>query len=63
MRKRAPQTGDHWISCDQARAAGTVPLYIGEPGYRVSLDADADGVACEPYRWSALWMHTRPIKP
>ncbi|MDX8357869.1 excalibur calcium-binding domain-containing protein [Sphingopyxis terrae] len=26
------------------------PIYRGEPGYREGLDADADGVACEPYR-------------
>ena len=35
--------------CDQARAAGAAPLYRGEPGYRAGLDADGDGVACEPY--------------
>ncbi|WP_252171709.1 excalibur calcium-binding domain-containing protein [Sphingopyxis sp. USTB-05] len=26
------------------------PIYRGELGYREGLDADADGVACEPYR-------------
>lgn len=29
---------------------GMAPIYRGEPGYREGLDADADGVACEPYR-------------
>lgn len=35
--------------CRDARAAGAAPLYRGDPGYRPALDADNDGVACEPY--------------
>jgi len=50
MRARAPQDGDHWSRCDDARAAGTTPIHAGEPGYRNGLDRDGDGVACEPYR-------------
>jgi hypothetical protein len=50
MRARSPQDGDHWSRCDEARAAGSAPIYIGEPGYRDGLDGDADGIACEPYR-------------
>lgn len=49
-RARAPQPGDHWAGCDDARAAGTAPIYVGEPGYRDGMDGDGDGVACEPYR-------------
>lgn len=49
-RERPPQEGDSWSYCDEARSAGTAPIYAGEPGYRVELDRDADGVACEPYR-------------
>jgi len=49
-RERAPEAGDHWRRCDDARAAGTAPIYRGEPGYREGLDADNDGIACEPYR-------------
>lgn len=49
-RARAPQAGDHWAGCDDARAAGTAPIYVGEPGYRDGMDGDGDGVACEPYR-------------
>lgn len=49
-RERAPQDGDYWRRCDDARAAGTAPIHRGEPGYREGLDADADGIACEPYR-------------
>lgn len=37
-------------NCDAARAAGVAPLYRGQPGYRPPMDADNDGVACEPYR-------------
>jgi micrococcal nuclease len=36
--------------CSDARAAGAAPIHRGEPGYRSELDADNDGVACEPYR-------------
>ncbi len=50
IRERAPQEGDYWRRCDDARAAGTAPIYRGEPGYRDGLDADYDGIACEPYR-------------
>jgi len=49
-RARTPEDGDYWRRCDHARAAGSAPIYRGEPGYRDSLDADNDGIACEPYR-------------
>ena len=49
-RTRPPQPGDNWSGCDAARAAGTAPIYRGEPGYRVGMDGDSDGIACEPYR-------------
>ena len=49
-RSRPPQPGDSWAGCDQARAAGTAPIYHGEPGYRRGMDGDGDGIACEPYR-------------
>ncbi|HEX7819723.1 MULTISPECIES: excalibur calcium-binding domain-containing protein [Sphingomonadaceae] len=48
-RARAPQAGDYWPGCDAARAAGTAPIYRGEPGYRSGMDGDDDGIACEPY--------------
>jgi hypothetical protein len=34
-------------SCAAARAAGSIPLLVGDPGYRSSLDKDKDGRACE----------------
>lgn len=51
-RARSPHVGDDWRGCNEARAAGTAPIYFGEPGYRVEMDGDGDGVACEPYRGS-----------
>lgn len=49
VRARAPQPGDHWGGCNDARQAGTAPIYRGEPGYRENMDGDGDGIACEPY--------------
>ena len=39
----------YYRNCDAARAAGAAPIHRGQPGYRVDLDADEDGIACEPY--------------
>lgn len=49
VRPRLPQKGDKWKSCEAARKAGTAPIYVGEPGYKKSLDKDLNGIACEPY--------------
>jgi hypothetical protein len=38
----------YW-DCASARAAGAAPIDRGAPGYRSGLDADDDGIACEPY--------------
>jgi len=38
----------YYPNCDAAIAAGVAPIRIGEPGYRPALDADKDGIACEP---------------
>lgn len=40
----------YYHRCDDARAAGAAPILRGQPGYRPPLDADNDGIACEPYR-------------
>lgn len=48
-RKNSPPIVAYYPNCDAARAAGVAPLVAGEPGYRERLDADGDGVACEPY--------------
>jgi hypothetical protein len=39
-----------YSGCREVRAAGAAPLYRGQPGYRVGMDGDGDGIACEPYR-------------
>lgn len=36
-------------NCTAARVMGVAPIYRGQPGYRPGLDADNDGIACEPY--------------
>lgn len=50
----APATGPsrsggstHYDSCDAARAAGAVPVHVGDPGYGTHLDGDGDGTGCE----------------
>jgi hypothetical protein len=36
-------------NCNTARAVGLAPAKRGEPGYWPHLDADQDGIACEPW--------------
>ncbi len=43
----APSSGVYYANCTAARAAGAAPLHVGEPGYRLALDRDKDGIACE----------------
>jgi len=45
-----PRQSNYYASCRQAWAAGVAPIYRGQPGYRVGLDGDLDGIACEPIR-------------
>ena len=42
-----PSSGVYYANCTAARAAGAAPLHAGEPGYRLALDRDKDGIACE----------------
>jgi hypothetical protein len=37
----------YYASCDEARKADAAPLRRGAPGYRLALDRDRDGVACD----------------
>lgn len=48
---QAREQSVYYRNCAAARAAGAAPIQAGEPGYRDELDADSDGVACEPYRY------------
>ncbi|SHI37839.1 Excalibur calcium-binding domain-containing protein [Roseomonas rosea] len=36
-------------NCDAARAVGLAPARRGAPGYWEHLDADEDGISCEPW--------------
>jgi len=44
-----PAASQAYANCDAARAAGAAPVHAGEPGFGPHLDADRDGVGCEPY--------------
>ena len=46
MRASAP----YYSNCREAIQDGAAPIYRSSPSYRPPLDADNDGVACEPYR-------------
>lgn len=39
----------HFASCKAMRAAGMAPAGRRSPAYSAHLDADGDGVACEPW--------------
>lgn len=41
--------GPYYASCREAFQDGRANIRRGEPGYRAALDADNDGLACEPY--------------
>lgn len=43
------EQSQYFANCDDARAAGKAPIRAGEPGYRPELDADGDGIACDPH--------------
>ena len=43
------QPSQTFRNCAAARAAGAAPVYRGDRGYGPHLDADSDGVGCEPY--------------
>lgn len=36
-----------YATCEDARRAGAAPIYWGQPGYRVELDQNRNGIACE----------------
>jgi len=48
--RRAIEQSAMYSGCKEVRALGKAPLYAGQPGYRVEMDGDGDGVACEPVR-------------
>ena len=48
--KKASDTSAFYSNCREAIQAGAAPVYWGQPGYGAHLDADNDGIGCEPYR-------------
>jgi hypothetical protein len=48
--RHAIERSAHYSGCNEVRALGKAPLYAGQPGYRVEMDGDGDGIACEPVR-------------
>ncbi|MFK4300848.1 hypothetical protein ABH892_000947 [Paenibacillus sp. RC254] len=45
--KSATQSSVYYKNCTAVKKAGKAPLYKGDPGYRLALDRDHDGIACE----------------
>ena len=45
-----PAAAVYYSGCNEVRALGKAPLYEGQPGYRIEMDGDGDGVTCEPHR-------------
>jgi hypothetical protein len=45
-------TDQHFANCSEARAAGRENIPWFDPSYRPAMDADGDGLACEPPRGS-----------
>lgn len=37
----------YYTNCEAVWKAGAAPLRVGQPGYRIELDIDHNGVACE----------------
>lgn len=48
-----------YAGCSEARAAGAAPLLRGQPGYRIGMDGDGDGIACETHVGRAAIWHRR----
>lgn len=43
-------TDQQYSGCGQARANNHEDIASWEPSYRIHMDGDGDGLACEPYR-------------
>lgn len=48
-RSELTQHGAFYRTCREAFQDGRTNIRRDEPGYRAALDADGDGLACEPY--------------
>lgn len=59
-----PRVATVWYAgCDDVRRAGRAPLYYGQPGYRIEMDGDGDGVACEYYPGAMQKTRGRQRRP
>ena len=47
----AVESSVYYAGCNEVRDLGKAPLYRGQPGYRIGMDGDNDGIACEPHRY------------
>jgi len=56
LERQAREQLIYYPNCAAARAAGVAPIRIGQPGYRLALDADLDGIACEPIPLRRRWI-------
>ncbi|WP_309573340.1 excalibur calcium-binding domain-containing protein [Deinococcus sp.] len=45
--RSAPVSGVFYASCAIMRAQGRAPVKIGKTGYRIGLDSNRNGVACD----------------
>ncbi|PNY81282.1 excalibur calcium-binding domain-containing protein [Deinococcus koreensis] len=45
--RSAPLSGVFYASCRAMRAANKAPIRLGREGYRVGLDSNSNGVACD----------------
>ena len=46
----AAESSVYYAGCNEVRDLDKAPLYRGQPGYRIVMDGDNDGIACEPHR-------------
>lgn len=46
----AVESSVYYAGCNEVRELGKAPLHRGQPGYRIGMDGDNDGIACEPHR-------------
>lgn len=48
-RAEVVRAASYYPSCEAAHADGVYSILVGAPAYRRELDADQDGIACEPW--------------
>ncbi len=51
----------YYASCAEAELAGVTPIKKGQPGYRIGLDSNKNGIACEPSSSSSGSSSAEPV--